>query len=151
MQALTKHEDSVVNVLKTPVDVSPLGESKWMTFTGLWDTGATESVITSDVAKALGLSPVATTVSRGVGGPMVTSVYLLSIKLPGDIVFNLQVTEGEPGGGWDVLVGMDIISHGDFCVSNFGGKTVFSFRIPSGGETDYVQMIKDCASDINEA
>ena len=29
---------------------------------------------------------------------------------------------------------------GDFCVSNFNGVTTFSFRVPSEGKTDFVQI-----------
>ena len=36
---------------------------------------------------------------------------------------------------------MDVINQGDFSVSNFEGKTVFSFRIPSKKTIDYVQEI----------
>lgn len=32
---------------------------------------------------------------------------------------------------------MDIISRGDFAITNFGGKTTFSFRIPSTEEIDF--------------
>jgi len=35
---------------------------------------------------------------------------------------------------------MDVITMGDFCVSNFNGVTTFSFRVPSEGKTDYVQI-----------
>ena len=37
---------------------------------------------------------------------------------------------------------MDIISLGDFAVSNFQGKTAFTFRTPSKVMTDYVREIK---------
>ena len=39
-----------------------------------------------------------------------------------------------------MLIGMNIINLGDFSVSNYQGKTVFSFRVPSAGCTDYVAM-----------
>jgi hypothetical protein len=39
--------------------------------------------------------------------------------------------------GIDVLIGMDIISLGDFAISNFDGKTQFSFRIPSQRHVEY--------------
>lgn len=34
---------------------------------------------------------------------------------------------------------MDIISYGDFTISNYNGKTIFSFRTPSIIHTDYVK------------
>jgi uncharacterized protein YecA (UPF0149 family) len=38
-----------------------------------------------------------------------------------------------------LLIGMDLISLGDFAVTNFAGKTVFSFRVPSVQMIDFVQ------------
>ena len=39
--------------------------------------------------------------------------------------------------GIDVLIGMDVISKGDFAISYYNGKTQFSFRIPSQNDVDY--------------
>ena len=39
--------------------------------------------------------------------------------------------------GIDILIGMDIISKGDFAISNYDGKTQFSFRLPSQQDVDY--------------
>lgn len=39
--------------------------------------------------------------------------------------------------GIDVLIGMDVISKNDFAISNYNGKTQFSFRIPSQNDVDY--------------
>jgi hypothetical protein len=44
------------------------------------------------------------------------------------------------GGSMDcceVLIGMDIMSLGDFAVSNLGGRTKFTFQMPSTHDTDY--------------
>ena len=42
----------------------------------------------------------------------------------------------------DVLIGMDIIQHGDFSITNVNNKTTFSFRTPSMKEIDYVKESK---------
>ena len=39
---------------------------------------------------------------------------------------------------FDIIIGMDIISKGDFAVSNLNGKTSFSFRIPSFGTANFL-------------
>lgn len=68
------------------------------------------------------------------------NVYLVAIFLPNKVAFtSVRVTEAPLPTGTDVLIGMDMISQGDFAVTNFGGKTVFSFRIPSMQTIDYVQ------------
>jgi hypothetical protein len=41
-------------------------------------------------------------------------------------------------GGIEALIGMDIITLGDFSITNHKGVTCMSFRIPSGHEIDYV-------------
>lgn len=150
MPSFTVKYPNLVNVLKTYVQVSQFGNNNWKQCTAIWDTGATASVITSDVAKELGLIPISRGISRGVNGEKVVPVYAVSINLPNNVVFNIPVSEGEPGGGWDLLIGMDVISNGDFCVSNFAGQTTFSFRIPSEEATDYVKISKDKNAAIKE-
>ena len=39
---------------------------------------------------------------------------------------------------------------GDFSITNFGGNTVMSFRVPSQQEIDYVRGIKNSAPIIKE-
>ena len=45
--------------------------------------------------------------------------------------------------GCEVLIGMDIITVGDFVVTNRNGKTVFSFQTPSTHEYDFVKQIRN--------
>jgi uncharacterized protein YecA (UPF0149 family) len=49
------------------------------------------------------------------------------------------VTLGVILDGIDVLIGMDIITLGDFSVTNFQGNTCMSFRVPSLHQIDYVE------------
>ena len=46
---------------------------------------------------------------------------------------------------FDVLIGMDIITQGDFAVTNLGGKTKFSFRIPSQASINFVTEDQEAA------
>lgn len=56
-----------------------------------------------------------------------------------DFVFNnLRVLKIEKHDVFDIIIGMDIISKGDFAVSNLNGKTSFSFRIPSFGTANFL-------------
>ena len=50
----------------------------------------------------------------------------------------LQVTEGDIT-GTDVLIGMDIISQGDFAITASQGETKFTFQIPSTHDIDFVK------------
>lgn len=119
-------------------------------FLAIWDTGATNSVITKKVVDTLGLAPTGIIEVHGVHGKDFRSKYIVSIQLPNDIrVRDVEVTDGEFGDA-DVLIGMDIISLGDFAVSNYKGKTTFSFRYPSCAETDYVALISKIKDEGNK-
>jgi predicted aspartyl protease len=104
----------------------------------LWDTGATGSVITPNVAKKLGLSVVSQVfISTPTDRNKAANMYYVDIHLPNKvIVSNISVIEGIPA-NCDILIGMDIIGFGDFAVSCGGGKTIFSFRVPSMMEIDF--------------
>lgn len=107
--------------------------------TGLWDTGATNSVITEATALAMGLKPSGKTQSHTAGGVVSCNLYLVNLYLPNNVTAHgVQVTEmKETVGGFGVLIGMDVISQGDFSITNVDGKTTFSFRMPSRTEIDY--------------
>jgi hypothetical protein len=104
---------------------------------GIWDTGATNSVITEKVVNECELKPIGIVKVFHGGGEDLRNVFLVNIVLPNRVgISNLRVTQGNITGGCDVLIGMDVMSKGDFVLSNFEGKTWFSFRIPSAGNID---------------
>lgn len=108
-------------------------------YVSLWDTGATNSVINQRVVDDLGLKPIGVTQVHGVGGAMITETYMVSIELPNSIRLPaIKVTKGDLG-TLDVLIGMDIITLGDFSVTNKDSNTIFSFRMPAFAETDYCE------------
>jgi len=107
-------------------------------FNAIWDTGATGTVITKKVVDELGLKPVRKTKVRHANGEAIVNVYYINLFLPNQVAFKfIPVTEGILGDDASVLIGMDVITMGDFAVSNFNGKTTFSFRVPSIGEIDF--------------
>lgn len=107
----------------------------------IWDTGAQGTVISAAVAKELNLKPSGRMNVHGVNSTIESNTYLVNLYLPSHIVIPyVQVTEGNIG--CDVLVGMDIITLGDFTITNFNHKTTFSFRYPSKQEIDFVKEIK---------
>lgn len=109
------------------------------TFRAIWDTGATSSVITEKVVDQCSLKPTGMTLVRHAYGEELAEVYHVNIGLPNNVAFsNIRVTKGIVAGA-DALIGMDIINHGDFAVTNAEGQTVFSFRIPSIQRIDFVK------------
>lgn len=105
----------------------------------LWDTGATNTSISPAVARALGLTPIGVTKVGHGGGHDVCPAHIVDLQFPGLTFQGVQVIEMNGlGVDEDVLVGMDVISTGDFAVTNVNGRTKMSFRHPSAQEIDYV-------------
>lgn len=108
-------------------------------FEAIWDTGATGSVITQQVVDTCGLAPISLAQVHGVGGMHMSESYLVNMMLPNKAgFFGVRVTRGELT-GVDVLIGMDIITRGDFVLTNMCGITVFTFRFPSQCRVDFTQ------------
>jgi hypothetical protein len=106
---------------------------------GLWDTGDTCSVVTQAVVDKLELMPVRWGRVSTPNGEYDTPFFYVDIGLPNHVMVGpLLVPLGNPS-GCDVLIGMDVIGRGDFAVSNYNGKTIFTFRVPSIEITDYVK------------
>jgi predicted aspartyl protease len=119
---------------------------KKMTTNGIWDTGATNSVVTKSTAVSLGLIPVSRARVRGVHGDRDVNVYYVNITLSNkNITLNTQVTECDElsaDNSVGMLIGMNIITMGDFAVTNYQGKSTMSFRVPSLQKIDFVKGIK---------
>ncbi len=114
---------------------------------GLWDTGATGTVISKKLAKELNLKPTGIARVNHANGVSDVNVYHINLYLPNQVMFPfIKVTEGVLP-HFDILIGMDIISCGDFSISNFGNKTTFCFRIPSIKKTDFGDEIKHVNKD----
>lgn len=140
-----KADNGILNVLKTDCGVSlpflpntGAPDPVIHTFVGLWDTGATGSVISKRVVKQLNLTPTGKVNVFHANGSCIVNTYLVNLYLPNHVVITLvTVTEGDLN-GTDILVGMDVITKGDFSITNLNDKTCFSFRIPSVWEKDFV-------------
>lgn len=103
-------------------------------FRGLWDTGASGSVITQDVVDSLQLKQLTVTTVQHAAGTTLAEVYLISLKFPNSIGFrSIRVTKGILGKDLSVLIGMDVILNGDFSITNHDGATEINFQVPSRG------------------
>ena len=123
-----------------PDTTPPAEHQKYSEFAAIWDTGASASVITRSVADKCGLRPISMREVHHAGGKELSEAYLVNIGLPNKVNFrNVNVTLGKLPDHAQLLIGMDIICTGDFCVTNAGGRTVFSFRHPAQAEIDFVK------------
>jgi predicted aspartyl protease len=105
-------------------------------FDAVWDTGATGTVISQSVADACGLKPISMAKVHTANGECICEVYLINILLPNGVGFpKVHVTKATMQAA--VLIGMDIISRGYFAITNLGGRTCFSFRLPSIEQLDF--------------
>jgi len=117
-------------------------------YVAIWDTGATNTVVTRRVVQELNLQPSGRVSVQAVGaGDQVheyeTDTYLLNVYLPNNVaIIGIRVSEGTIGGA-DALLGMDIISQGDFAITNYNGQTWWTFRVPSNEPIDFVEEIRE--------
>ncbi|MCU0782769.1 MAG: retroviral-like aspartic protease family protein [Verrucomicrobia bacterium] len=109
-------------------------------FDAIWDTGATNSVISQKVVDACGLKPIGMAIVHTGNGSRNSEVYFVNIILPNGVrCSNVRVTKGDMAQDTHLLIGMDIIGVGDFAVTHKDGKTCFSFRCPSTERIDFVK------------
>lgn len=133
---IASHFDAKGNI------ASPLGEVH-LRWNALWDTGAMSTCITHKVAETLNLIPMGKMRVHGANGVGDANSYCVDIYLPNKVLVK-SVTVAEPrfseeGCNFDAIIGMDIISLGDFFVSNYNKKTIFTFRYPSMAAYDFLQ------------
>ena len=107
-------------------------------YKAIWDTGATGSVVSRKVVEELGLVQTGfAKIFHAQGCEDKVPTYFVNIVLPNKHAFHaVRVSRGDLAGA-DVLIGMDIITMGDFAVTNHGGKTIMSFRSPSCEHIDF--------------
>ncbi|MBU2646781.1 aspartyl protease family protein, partial [bacterium] len=138
-----KFNGQIARVIHTPVRVADSANRQTIKeFHAIWDTGASGSLITEKIVRELNLKPVGPARVKTTGGERQTNRFLVDIYLPNNVrVINLEATEGSIDDVSDVLIGMDIISLGDFAITNSNKQTVFSFKMPSTEEIDFVKIV----------
>lgn len=109
------------------------------TVEAIWDTGAEVSSISTRVASEMGLVSLGKAHNSTAAGFVEVDVFAVNILLPNGVNFAMVPVTGNDLGDVDMLIGMDIISKGDFSITNVDSKTTFSFRIPSMERIDYVK------------
>ena len=124
-----------------PNAVTAAGPPPLMACTAVWDTGATGTVVTQAVVDRCGLKSYKYTKCKGVYGAIEDrETYMVDLGLPnGILISGVPVVWGGMH-NTEVLIGMDIITMGDFAVTHEHGHTVFSFRTPSIHTIDYVKQ-----------
>ena len=111
----------------------------------LWDTGATNTAISSNLATILNLTPTGRATIHGISQSYETNTYVVDIGLPNKVMIeDVPVTEAPNLGEYDLLIGMDIITIGDMSITNGSRNTWFSFRYPPDiHQIDYVSKANE--------
>ena len=161
----TKSPSGLLREIITPAKVKvPIlyksADHKYIDTYALWDTGATNSVISKELATRMNLPIIDKANVVGVHGTETVNVYLLDILLMDSINFaNRRVTSGilsykdgiKNGKDIGLLIGMDIIALCDFTITQEVNSqktpcTVVSVRFPSAQQPinyyDEVQKLK---------
>jgi hypothetical protein len=143
-KSFTLEAPGILRVLQTDVWIAQVTDPKasgpinFKKYKAIWDTGATNTVLTQKVIDECALKPIGMTLAHGVQGQHTTEVFLVSVGLLNGVGFSgVRVTKGILAGGVDVLIGMDMITQGDFAITHHNGKTCFTFRCPSMEKIDF--------------
>jgi hypothetical protein len=139
-RAFTIEYERLTNEISTPVRLEPVyttDKSLLGTQTeieALWDTGAAMTCVKPSLRDRLKLRQselVEPIIMSGIGGDIEAEGTLVSIWLAPNFGIELcPVYIADFPGDEELLIGMDIITMGDFAICNVNGKTSFSFAVP---------------------
>ena len=130
--AMTQTFGGLTNVLYTEARIGkPDAErEEAISFNGLWDTGASQTVVSMETVERLELPFIGPIQSKTANGQRTASRYLANIYLQNGVAFSgIEVVDGKLL-DVDFLIGMDIIGAGDFAVTRSGEKTIVSYQVP---------------------
>jgi hypothetical protein len=118
--------------IRLPV-LFPAESHGWIDTEALWDIGATNSVISIELAARLKLPVVSKATTIGIHGPKEVDVFMIDILLMDRVNFqSWLVSSGDTGPtSPEVIIGMDIITKGDMTFMCGPEGYVFSFIVPS--------------------
>ena len=132
--AFSRHYPDLAKSLSTEVQVCKQYSGKpeeSITIRAIWDTGATSTVVSLDVAARIDLVSVDKLSVYGVNSYTEVDVSIVSIILPNGIILrNKRITICKLPPMVDMLIGMDIILMGDLFICNADNRTLFSYALP---------------------
>ena len=144
MSSYTKDYDRIVQAIVTAAMIFPpfaegdIPSCKFYTENAAWDTGAEITIISPKVAKALSLSSIGKANVMGIGGDDTADVYKITLALPETKLYRdffVYCADMD----YELLIGMDIISQLDFCITNANNKTTLTFRHPPRERIDFTK------------
>ena len=121
--------NGIVKKPVSPVKIVYAGNS--ISVPGKWDTGASMSCISLSTIKNLCLPPVGRAPVNTANGGRTANLYIFGLDIGNGIHFEeLVACDGDiDGQNVGILIGMDVISNGDFLLQNSSGDTELYFKI----------------------
>ena len=99
------------------------------TVKALWDTGSTVTVLSEMLVQRLGLIPSdICRVSGRDGNPITTNTYNIDVVLGETRIEFVNAVRG-PLKNIDMIIGMDVISQGDFHITHPSYTTMLEFEV----------------------
>lgn len=134
MSFIVSHYNKLHKALESYIDIG--GEGSMMSVKALWDTGSSQSCISYEIIKMIDPRRISKAKIASAEKTIVEEIFAISVALSDEIVFrDIAVKAADLSEkNTDMLIGMDIISRGDFEVRNLYGMTQFAFRIPPKNE-----------------
>ena len=132
MSSLVRKFPKGTLVIRTDLTVTSIASTRpgeKIVCDAIWDTGANASAISLSTARKLGLMPVQTAFFTTANGRCEMPMYMVDMILPNGHEIKDVMVSGLNLSICDALVGMDIITQGDFHLTN-DGHTVVKFVIP---------------------
>ena len=120
-----------INISNTLIEKHKNATPVCVTENALWDTGATISAITPKLVRDLSFIPAGTMAISGITGALDVEFILATIQLPNGILRpNIKMAVCDFSQNLNIILGMDIITLGDFELLHGNNSTVFSFTSP---------------------
>lgn len=139
MAVYNSEKEELVDAILTPIAVCEAVELKksmvvpkiFRSENCMWDTGATNTLISQKVVDILGLKPYGECIISDNTTVEKRHTFLVHIGLPTQTTALNVEAMLTLSDDYDVVIGMDIISLCDFCFTNKNNKSCFSLRHPS--------------------
>lgn len=138
-RAFTTTIDGRADRLVNGVEVLREGGDTARRYEAQWDTGAQRTCISQKVVCELPLVQFGCIRLTSPAGEECVPTYKVELRLPNGVhIVNYEVPLARfDDGDVDVLIGLDVITNGEFAVGYDGKRTQFTFRVPAEGLPDF--------------
>jgi predicted aspartyl protease len=118
-------------IIPVQIHSVPFNSMRSVSANALWDTGAMMSAITPEIMSKLKAPPVDRKTIAAIHTTAEVDIVVITLELPNRVIKKtIRVAVCNITSSAEMIIGMDIISLGDFALSNGDNQTLFSFAAP---------------------